>query len=51
MYTVYRCALSQQPLYSSFPSDDLILFLQLAVQEDGKVENKYELSLITSLTL
>ena len=42
---------SQQPLYSSFPADDLILFLQLAVQEDGLVENKYELSLITSLTL
>ena len=42
---------SQQPLYSSFPADDLILFLQLARQEDGQVENKYELSLITSLTL
>ena len=37
----------QQPLYSSFPADDLILFLQLA----GQVENKYELSLMTSLTL
>ena len=42
---------SQQPLYSSFPADDLILLLQLAGQEDGKVENKYELSLMTSLTL
>ena len=49
--TVYRCALSQQPLYSSFPADDLILFLQLAGQEDGQVENKYELSLMTSLML
>ena len=51
MYTVYRCALSQQPLYSSFPAEDLILFLQEAGQEDGQVENKYELSLMTSLTL
>ena len=29
-------------------ADDLIMFLQLAGQEDGQVENKYELSLMTA---
>ena len=31
-------------------ADDLIMFLQLAGQEDGQVENKYELSLMTAHT-
>ena len=29
-------------------ADDLITFLQLARQEDGEMENKYELSLMTA---
>lgn len=29
-------------------ADDLIMFLQLAGQEDGLQENKYELSLMTA---
>ena len=60
MYTVYRWAriptavvfiISCLRPHPAPAADNLILFLQPAGQEDGQVENKYELSLITSLTL
>ena len=43
-----HCVLQDRDHEVQVHADDLIMFLQLAGQEDGQVENKYELSLMTA---